>query len=512
MSIFPTSRKLASQVASGDVSAREVVERSLSQMAACESDVNAVAVPLDKMARQAAARIDGLVARGEDPGPLAGVPFTIKECFHVRGTRHTMGREQSTVTAQRNSPIVERLIRAGAIPVAKTNLSQLMLLYETDNPLYGRTNHPLRADRSPGGSGGGDAAALGAGYACFSVGTDMGGSIRQPAHSVGLCGFMPTTNRLETRGVERILPGMTPVALQAGVLGRTVEDVRAAMEVLSSDRWDDGCFSAPWSTETHPLDTLRVGYWETDDYFPSCPTVRRAVRESVTRLQDAGVHVQPISPPSHRDALHMYCAIFGSDGGQRIRDRLAGESVDWRIKPLLRLGRLPRIVRNVIAKVYAAIGDRRMAGILSHSYRCSASTLWQLTEAISEFRQEFLARMQVLQLDAIVCPPHATVAFKHGASHNMLPAASYSMLANVLGAPAGVARVTEVRDDEQTMAINPSFHTDRDALANLEGAAGLPCGAQVMGAPWKDEIVLQLLDVIEATCPQHSRQRALVGV
>ena len=491
---LPNAFQLAADVRTGRRSARAVVEQCLARMEELEPKLNAVALRMDEQALKAADEIDDRVRRGEPVGPLAGVPFTAKECYHVAGTVSSLGRKGANAPFAQTNTLIQRLLADDAILIGKTNLSQLMLLYETDNPRYGKTNHPLAPERSPGGSGGGDAAALAAGYACFSLGTDMGGSTRQPAHSCGLAGLVLTPGMLEADGVERILPGATPLSLLPGVLGRSTADVTTAARTL---------LRVNAETCDPPMEEMRVAYFESDPYFPACPPVRRAIRESVAKLKAAGVHVEQIKPPSHERALHLYCGMFGADGGERIRRQLRGEEIDSRIKPLLRIGPFPRIVRRAIAALAAWTGDPHTAGILRNSFRCSASTLWKLNDEMSQLREQFFETLGSRGLHAVLGPPHANVAFHHGESHWMLPAACYSMMPNVLGLPAGVATVTTVRDEEENWSVaeQPAAfrHTrcGKIAAGNLKGAAGLPVGVQVMSAPWADSVVLALMDMLE---------------
>lgn len=506
-----TVDEIAAAVEAGQLKATDMAEAALRAIGNRDADINAVACPLDALARQAAENVETRRREGRALGPLAGVPITIKECFHLAGTPNTLGRRgQSEVRAVRTSPLVERLLAAGAIPVAKTNLAQLMLMHETDNPLYGRTNNPWDLERSPGGSGGGDAAAIAAGFAAASLGTDIGGSIRQPAHSCGVVGFKPTDGRLPTAGVEGFMQDIGALKLQAGPLATSVSGIRTMMSVLSTptprERGDHG--TPPWRESHKDAASLRVGYWEDEEYFAACPTARRAVRQSVQMLRDAGATVIPIMPPDMRQATHLYYGLFGADGGERIRDELRGEQVDSRIGRLLRLGRIPRWGRKLLAKVVQWLGDPHLAGILQSSARLSVSEFWNLVKQLAAFREEFLGRMRGMSLDAVLLPPHATVAIRHGQSDKLLPAASYCFLANLLGAPAGVVPVTRVRADEQTdeqdEANRRRSPSVRAAAVNGSGSAGLPCGVQVMGAPWNDELVLDVMTVIESAARGNS--------
>ncbi len=178
--------------------------------------------------------IDRRRASGEPLGPLAGVPVTIKECFQVVGTPATLGLPGNRhELSETDSPLVRRLTAAGAIVLGKTNVPQLMVLHETDNPLYGRTNNPWNLDRSPGGSSGGEAAIVAAGGSVLGLGSDLGGSIRQPAHSVGICGLLPTQGRIEMTGRRGNFYGLESLSLQPGPMARTVDDVEIAFRVLA---------------------------------------------------------------------------------------------------------------------------------------------------------------------------------------------------------------------------------------------------------------------------------------
>lgn len=157
--------------------------------------------------------------------------MTIKECFHVAGTQSTIGVERFVgELAAEDSPLVRRWQRAGAIVLGKTNVPQLMILHETDNPVYGRTNNPWNLDRGPGGSSGGEAAIVAAGGSALGLASDLGGSIRQPAHSCGICGLLPTIGRIEVSGKRGNFAGMEA-------------------SVCSPGRWDDRLPTSSWACE-----------------------------------------------------------------------------------------------------------------------------------------------------------------------------------------------------------------------------------------------------------------------
>ncbi|HEY7976271.1 MAG TPA: amidase, partial [Ktedonobacterales bacterium] len=187
---------LAASIARGDLSAIEAVEASIARIEAVNPRLNAVVVKRYDEARAEARAADERQARGEPLGPLHGVPITVKECFDVTGTPATYGLPSRAHTlATEDDLYVARLRAAGAIIVGKTNLSQLLLYIESDNPLYGRTNNPWDLTRTPGGSSGGQAAIIAAGGSPLGLATDIGGSIRMPAAFCGVVGMKPTAGR-----------------------------------------------------------------------------------------------------------------------------------------------------------------------------------------------------------------------------------------------------------------------------------------------------------------------------
>src|ERR1051325_10486293 len=177
---------LAERIAKGELSAVEVVEAHIARIEQVNAQLNAVVVKRYDAARAEAKAADRRRAAGEPLGPLHGVPITVKECLDVVGTPSTFGfasRAKDLATADEIH--VARLRNAGAIVLGKTNVAQLLLFFESDNPVYGPTNNPWNLERTPGGSSGGEAAIIAAGGSALGIGTDLGGSIRVPA---ALCG------------------------------------------------------------------------------------------------------------------------------------------------------------------------------------------------------------------------------------------------------------------------------------------------------------------------------------
>ena len=216
-----TAREIAQLVAQGDVSAAEVVEAHIERIEAVNSRLNAVVVKRYDAARAEAAEIDRSRAQGKALGPLGGVPMTVKESFDVAGAATTAGlTARAGHRAAADAEMVARLRGAGAILLGKTNVPQLLMANETDNPLYGRTNNPWSLERAPGGSSGGEAAIVAAGGSALGLGTDFGGSVRLPASSCGVHALKPTTGRLTLAGHVALRRGQEAIVSQPGPIAR----------------------------------------------------------------------------------------------------------------------------------------------------------------------------------------------------------------------------------------------------------------------------------------------------
>ena len=318
---------IAGRVAAGEVSAADVLEEHLTRIEAVDGQLHAVVVRRFEAARAEAAVVDRNRLRGEPLGPLAGVPVTVKECFQVAGLPTTIGVGRlSGQVAAKDGPLVVALRRAGAIVVGKTNVPQLMLLYESDNPVYGRTNNPWDGDRSPGGSSGGEAAIIAAGGVPLGLGTDLAGSIRQPAHSCGIHGLKPTLGRLSNQGMLHGFHGLSGIGIQAGPMARRVEDLSLAMRILA--RADDppaaDAIPVAWHEPAEiDLTALRIGFWIDDGYFSASPAIRRATEEAAAALRDMGVAVEPVEPPDAAEAMRIFFGLIAADGCAELRQLLA---------------------------------------------------------------------------------------------------------------------------------------------------------------------------------------------
>ncbi|GAB2789741.1 amidase [Streptomyces daliensis] len=304
---------LAAAVREGRVTAAEVMESHLARIAEVNPRVNAVTQPLAAPAREEAAALDARRAAGEALGPLAGVPFTVKETTGIEGVPTTFGAVRfKDHVAREDAPGVARLRAAGAVPVGHTNMPTLILAgVHTRSELYGDTLNPWDARVTPGGTSGGDAAAVASGMAPLGLGNDSGGSVRLPAVFCGATGLKPTTGRIPAD--HRIGPDDPPFASQTlvvdGPLARTVGDLRAAFEALAGPGADPRDPRAvPVPTRLAPLAwPPRVGVLADPGGMGVHPDVRAAVDAAAGALSDAGYAVEEVADvPRLEETLDAY--------------------------------------------------------------------------------------------------------------------------------------------------------------------------------------------------------------
>jgi amidase len=233
---FASAALVARAILAREISSTELIARLLRRIEDSNSHIHAIVTLLQDAALQRAREADEALARGQYWGPLHGVPCTLKDTFEMAGVRTTAGTEKlRDYVPTANSTVVDRLLAAGAIIVGKTNTPALGRDWQTYNSIFGTTNNPYDLQRTAGGSSGGCAAAVAAGFCCFSVGSDMGGSIRIPAAFCGVYGHKPSFGLIPSKGHIPSLPGKLPSPSSLGVRGpiaRNPVDLALALQVL----------------------------------------------------------------------------------------------------------------------------------------------------------------------------------------------------------------------------------------------------------------------------------------
>ncbi|MFH8557543.1 amidase [Streptomyces celluloflavus] len=309
-----TARAQAAAVRDGAVTAVELVDAHLERIAEVNPAVNAVTQLLAERARAEAAKVDRQHVAGVEPGPLAGVPFTVKESTAIAGVPTTYGAKRfRDAVASSDAPPVARLRAAGGIPVGHSNMPTLILAgVHTRSELFGDTANPWSRAVTPGGSSGGDGAAVATGMAALGLGNDSGGSVRIPASFCGVAGLKPTYGRFAAD--HRLGPDNPSLAAQVlvvdGPLARTVGDLRLAYEVLAgTDPRDPRAVPVPLYGE--PLARpLKVAMVTDPGGHGVHPVVRKAVESAADALRDAGYEVCEVADvPRLGDALDGYARM-----------------------------------------------------------------------------------------------------------------------------------------------------------------------------------------------------------
>jgi Asp-tRNA(Asn)/Glu-tRNA(Gln) amidotransferase A subunit family amidase len=461
--VYGSLISMAEQVRAGEISPVELVEAHLARIERLNPKLNAF-VSLDAERARARAKVAEAAVSAQGGknalGSLHGVPISIKSSVDVAGLPCECGsilRKGSVPDT--DAPVVARLRGAGAIILGNTNVPELLMAYETDNLLYGRTNSPWDLARTPGGSSGGESAAIAAGCSAGGVGGDGGGSIRVPAHFAGICGLKPSPGRIPSTGN---FPGSAGPFAYLGVLGpmaRTVRDVERLFEVMAGPDLGDP-YSAPvpvrrWRDDE--VTRLRVAYFEDDGSSPVTPETAAAVRNAANVLREQGFEVQPWRPENLDRIWQYWWNLFGRAGQMAFSPILDGQ--DERISPVL---------RDFRARV-AADGP------------LGANELLNTLLGRDVLRNAFLAKMEKFPI--LLCPVCAVPAFRHGEREwsvagrkiEYMKAMAYSQWFNLLGSPA--------------MAVPVG-----------KSPEGLPIGVQIVGRPWEEEAVLAVAAKIEDAC------------
>ncbi len=322
---FSSAVEVAKAIRRGDISSLELTELMFKRIDAINPRINAVVTLMREEALARAKEADAARAKGTFFGPLHGVPITVKDAFDVKGVRTTFGNPAfKDHIPTRDSAAVERLRRAGAILLGMTNVPFMLADWQSYNDIFGQTNNPWDLTHTPGGSTGGGAAALAAGIGYITPGSDIGGSIRVPAHFCGVCGHKPTLNLVSLRGHVQLSPddfGQPNYLAVSGPLARWARDLKLALEVLGGpDDQDAVAYSwkLPPPRRQH-LKDYRIGYLLDDKLCPLSSDVRTVLTDAVAALREAGANLTEGWPPGvnpegeHRNYVFLLDSFFADD-------------------------------------------------------------------------------------------------------------------------------------------------------------------------------------------------------
>ena len=324
---YSDATALARSIRDGELSPVEVVRAHLRRIEEVNGRLNAVAT-LDDRAEDRARKLQAAASTGERMGPLYGVPVTIKDCVDTAGLRTTRGSKLfSDYVPTADATVVRRLTDAGAIVIGKTNLPEFALWWETDNVVFGRTENPWLDGRTPGGSSGGEAAAIASGMSPLGIGSDVGGSIREPANYCGIVGLKATHGRVPLTGHW---PDVLLRFMHVGPMARTVRDAALALSVIAGpDGVDPHAVPVPApgaEALDGPMGGVRVGWCVEGPFSPLADDVRDAVADAAATLSDAGCRVEPVSLSEWErwSALDISNRVYGPETLHYLRPLVDG--------------------------------------------------------------------------------------------------------------------------------------------------------------------------------------------
>jgi len=389
---------------------------------------------------------------------LFGLPVTVKSSIATRGFKCEIGSllHEGDVPRE-DAVVVARLRAAGALILGTTNCPEFLMAYETANRLHGHTRNPWDLERTPGGSSGGEAAAIAAGLSAGGLGSDSGGSVRVPAHFTGICSLKPTPGRIPGRGHLPPCVGPFSILGTIGPLARSMADVALLFRTLcGQDPLDP--VSPPVALREPSLDELRIntiGFFEDDGLVPVTPETRAAVNAAAASLRDAGFRVEPFRPRTLESVRQIWWKFFVQCGAMFYAPEIRGK--EHQLSPIF----------------------SEFLGIAASAPPLTAAGLLDAWAQLDLLRAKTLAEMR--EVPVLLCPVASIPAFRHGErtwtvedrTVEYLDAVRHTQWFNALAMPAAVVPVG--RSPE-----------------------GLPIGVQIVARPFQDETALGIAAVVDA--------------
>ncbi len=481
-----STREILEHISSGEISATEVLESCLKRIDEVEPEINAFIQVTEPVARLNASRVDSMILKGENPGLLGGLPFAIKDNICVKGAGCTCGSKmmQNWISPY-DATGIRRLRGQGAVLIGKTNLDEFAMGSSTETSAFGVTKNPWDLQRVPGGSSGGSAAAVAAGMAPLALGTDTGGSIRQPASFTGICGIKPTYGLVSRYGVTAFASSLDSV----GPLGQTVWDCALALEAITGHDPEDPMSSDREGVQytkglNGSIGGLRAGVAK--EFLEGITSeVRNEFERTLKTLENMGIAVEEVSIPSVRYAIDAYYIIAACEAssnlakfdGVRFGLRAPVETQDEMYTVSRAQGLGMEVIRRIMLGTFALSAGHK------ESYYVRAAKVRTLIK--QDFERAFK------DVDLIVSPATPYPAFKIGEKIQD-PLTMYT--GDLITVPVNLAGLC-------ALSMPMGFASSDNK--------SLPCGLQIIGKPFDEQLVLRVGHFLEHETGAELRRKVL---
>lgn len=446
--IYASVPSLVKAIQNKEISSKEVVQAYLNQIEQVNPDINAVILSTAEQALQQAEQADNDLAKGNSHGPLHGVPVTIKDCIDVQGLPSVAGSlGLKSNIAEETAPCADRLFKAGAILLGKTNQPEFGMAFESDNLVFGRTNNPYDLSKTPGGSSGGEAAIIAAGGSPLGVGSDYAGSLRYPAHCCGIVGLKPTTGTIPRTG-HLTWDRIKSPYLSVGPLARYIDDLIYTFPLLVGEDWVDP-YILPYSfgdPNAVDLNQLNVAFYTDDGVSKPSNETETLINDVVKALAGNGMMIEQDCPEAQARIYDIYFNLLWQYFGVDATDIFESVGTET-ISPL---------VQQLIDMLPSEIPTREQ--------------LLELNHELEVFRYDMYPHLA--KYDAIICPVNANPAAAHGTTFDGLATFSHTVAYNYTQWPCVVVRAGTTSD-------------------------GLPIGVQIVARPWREDVALAVAKQIE---------------
>ena len=508
-----TVTELSAHIKSGKLTSVEIVSTYIKRALTIGRVLHLTAEECFEQALSEAYKCDQETANGHSRGLLHGIPISVKEHYGMKGYTSACGLTwKLDYPDTEDAVLVQLLVDQGAIPFVRSNVCQAMMWIESSNKLYGRADNPWNTSRTTGGSSSGEGGLVASRSSPLGIGSDIGGSVRIPSHFCGVYGFKPCPKRFSIKGIKTIpnteFEGFeSTVKGSFGPIGRCVDDLALVIRSWFNEKafeYDPTVVPLKFNeSDFGNSKRLRIGYYTHLNGYPVADCIKNAILKCAELLSEECEMVPYTIPHTSELMKSFFEAYTGNAEAEFVGRELNGEDPEPFFEGAIYSINHPYLFKLQLT-LLSQFGNQRLADYLDNGSNFSSLEYVDRFQSTQDLVHLVIADWSKQELDAVICPIYGMVATPHNATVEVGPCLGYSYIMNVLAFPAGVVPVGTVKEGENYYKDEYDDLLTKACSSVMENSQGLPYSIQVVGLPYKDETVLNVMKKIEKVFNFHS--------